>query len=100
MEGRINYDHTFGDHKVTGLFLYNQSRDYYPKRPDDSDYPYQYIPRGYIGFVGRATYGYKSKYLIDVNAGYNGSENFAPGSTRYGFFLQDLLVGLFQKKTS
>lgn len=86
LEGRINYDHTFGDHKVTGLFLYNQSRDYYPKRPDDSDYPYQYIPRGYIGFVGRATYGYKSKYLIDVNAGYNGSENFAPGSTRYGFF--------------
>ena len=49
LEGRINYDHTFGDHKVTGLFLYNQSRDYYPKRPDDSDYPYQYIPRGYIG---------------------------------------------------
>ena len=86
LEGRINYDHTFGDHKVTGLFLYNQSRDYYTKRPDDSDYPYQYIPRGYIGFVGRATYGYKSKYLIDVNAGYNGSENFAPGSTRYGFF--------------
>ena len=26
------------------------------------------------------------KYLVDVSAGYNGSENFAPGKTRYGFF--------------
>lgn len=86
IEGRINYDRTFGDHKINGLFLYNQSRNYYPLQPDGSAAPYPWLPRGYIGFVGRATYGYKSKYLIDVNAGYNGSENFAPGKNRYGLF--------------
>lgn len=79
IEGRINYDRSFGDHKVTGLVLYNQSRDYYPKA-------YTYIPRSYIGLVGRATYSYLSKYMLDVNMGYNGSENFAPGKTRFGLF--------------
>ncbi len=29
--------------------------------------------------MGRATYSYKNKYLGEVNIGYNGSENFAPG---------------------
>jgi hypothetical protein len=35
--------------------------------------------------VGRLTYDYLSKYMIEFNMGYNGSENFAPGK-RYGFF--------------
>lgn len=85
LEGRINYDRMFGDHKVSGLILYNQSRNYYP----DS---YTYLPRNYVGLVGRATYAYQSKYLLDVNVGYNGSENFAPGSTRFGIlpFLSQL----------
>ena len=30
-------------------------------------------------------YNYQQRYLFEVNAGYNGSENFAPGH-RYGFF--------------
>ncbi len=88
LEGKVNYDRTFGannEHKVTGLFLYNQSRDYYPTVSNGTS-PYVYIPRSYVGFVGRATYGYKGRYLLDVNMGYNGSENFAPGRTRYGFF--------------
>ena len=79
IEGRLNYDRTFGDHKVSGLFLYNQSRDYYPDT-------YTYIPRSYVGLVGRATYSYKNKYLFDANVGYNGSENFAPGKNRFGVF--------------
>ena len=80
MEARLDYNRRFArKHHVTGLLLYNQSRDYYPSY-------YEWLPRGYVGFVGRATYGYKDKYLIDVSAGYNGSENFAPGKTRYGFF--------------
>lgn len=86
IEGRLNYDRTFGDHKVSALFLYNQSRNYYPLYADGTVASFQYLPRGYVGFVGRATYGYKSRYLADVNMGYNGSENFAPGKTRYGLF--------------
>lgn len=55
IEARVNYDHTFArDHKVGALFLYNQSRDYYPKKTDGSGSlaQYWYMPRGYIGFVG------------------------------------------------
>ena len=80
LEGRIDYSRKFaGKHAVSGLLLYNQSRDYYPSK-------YSWLPRGYVGFVGRVTYGYKDKYLVDLSAGYNGSENFAPGKMRYGFF--------------
>lgn len=80
LEGRIDYSRRFaGKHAVSALLLYNQTRDYYPKY-------YSYLPRGYVGFVGRLTYGYKDKYLVDLSAGYNGSENFAPGKTRYGLF--------------
>lgn len=79
LEGRINYDRSFGYHKVGALVLYNQSRNYYPST-------YTYIPRSYLGLVGRATYSYMTKYFVDFNVGYNGSENFAPGKTRFGLF--------------
>jgi len=81
MEAGFNYSRRFADkHKVTGLLLYTQNRSYYPSGG------YTYIPKSYLGLVGRATYSYKNKYLFDFNVGYNGSENFAPGSTRYGIF--------------
>ena len=80
LEGRIDYSRRFNrTHAVSALLLYNQTRDYYPSY-------YSYLPRGYVGLVGRLTYGYKDKYLLDLSAGYNGSENFAPGKTRYGLF--------------
>lgn len=80
LEFRADYSRKFaGKHAVSGLLLYNQTRDYYPSR-------YSYLPRGYVGFVARATYGYDDRYLVDISAGYNGSENFAPGKTRYGLF--------------
>lgn len=79
IEARLNYDRSFGDHKVSALLLYNQSRNYYPTQ-------YTYIPRSYVGLVGRATWSYLSKYMFDVNMGYNGSENFAPGKNRFGLF--------------
>ena len=78
LEGAVNYSRDFGNHSVSALFLYNQNKTYYPSYYSD-------IPTGYVGYVGRITYAWKQKYLIDINAGYNGSENFAPGK-RYGFF--------------
>jgi len=82
-EASFNYSAQFGNHGVTGLLLYNQSKSYYPW--DAAGSAFISIPKGYVGFVGRATYNYMLKYMVDVNMGYNGSENFAPGS-RYGFF--------------
>lgn len=42
--------------------------------------------------VGRVTYDYQTKYMIDLNMGYNGSENFAKGK-RFGFSLLLLSAG-------
>ena len=82
-EASLNYARRFGKHNVGGLLLYNQSKNYYPWDSDGS--LYQSIPKGYVGLVGRVTYDYDTKYLLDLNIGYNGSENFAPGH-RYGLF--------------
>ena len=82
-EASFDYVRRFGKHNLTGLLLYNQSKSYYPWDSDNS--LYQSIPKGYVGLVGRVTYDYDTKYLLDFNIGYNGSENFAPGK-RYGLF--------------
>ena len=82
-EASFNYARRFGKHNVGALLLYNQSKTYYPWDSDGSIY--QSIPKGYVGLVGRITYDYDTKYLLDLNIGYNGSENFAPGK-RYGTF--------------
>ncbi len=78
-EAAFNYARTFGENNITGLLLYNQSKKYYPSGG------YGDIPSGYVGLVGRVTYDYASKYLIDFNIGYNGSENFHP-DRRFGVF--------------
>lgn len=78
MEAAFNWSRTFGDHAVTALALYNQSKEYYPGSYSD-------IPRGLVGFAGRTTYSYKNRYLAEFNIGYNGSENFAEGK-RFGTF--------------
>ena len=75
IEGALNYDHTFGDHACTGMVLYQQSQYYYEAN----------VPTGYLGWVSRVTYAYKSRYLLEFNAGYNGSNQFSVAH-RYGFF--------------
>ncbi|EFA43373.1 TonB-linked outer membrane protein, SusC/RagA family [Hallella bergensis DSM 17361] len=78
-EGSFNYNRVFGSHTVSGLLLYNQSKQYYYSSA------YSDTPRSYVGVVGRATYDYKNRYMAEFNIGYNGSENFAPGK-RFGVF--------------
>ena len=79
-ETSLNYNRSFGLHTVTGLVLYNQSKEYYPSSGSWSD-----IPRGYVGLVGRMTYDWNNRYMAEFNIGYNGSENFHP-DRRYGIF--------------
>ena len=79
VEAALNYKRDFGVHHVSALAMYNQSMKYYPK----GNWPG--IPRSYIGFVGRVTYDYHTRYMADFSVGYNGSENFAPGN-RFGLF--------------
>ena len=77
-EAGFDYARRFGDHNVSGLLLYNQSKRFDPGLAF-------LIPNGYQGLVGRATYDFRGRYLAEVNIGYNGTENFAPGK-RFGFF--------------
>ncbi|WP_019989422.1 TonB-dependent receptor [Rudanella lutea] len=72
---KLEYLRNFGNHNVTGLVLANRS-----KRVIDNQVPFVYQ-----GLTSRITYGYDDRYLFEINAAYNGSENFAKGK-RYGFF--------------
>ena len=74
-EGSLNYARSFGPHNVTGLALFQQR-----ERNVGAGFPYRNQ-----GLVGRVTYGYKHKYLLEANVGYTGSEQFA-ASNRYGVF--------------
>ena len=74
----IDYKRAFGDHYITALVNYNQTKRF------DPDLAFL-VPNGYQGVVGRTTYGYKGRYLAEFTFGYNGTENFAEGK-RFGFF--------------
>lgn len=75
LEGSINYDQTFGKHAISAMFMYNQ------RSLDEGEK----LPFRFQGIAGRASYTYDSRYVGEVNFGYNGSENFASGH-RFGFF--------------
>ena len=74
-EGSINYDRKFGRHSVSALVLFNQRENL-----KQTDYAYRTQ-----GLVGRVTYDFGHKYLLEANIGYTGSEQFSP-KNRYGFF--------------
>ncbi|WEK38308.1 MAG: TonB-dependent receptor [Candidatus Pseudobacter hemicellulosilyticus] len=78
----LNYDRTFGDHTVKGLFLYNQQS--YMANVGNDDVMGS-LPYKYQGWIGRFEYGFNNKYFGEFNFGYNGSENF-PAGKRFGFF--------------
>ncbi len=81
LEAAVNYQRDFGLHHVSALAMYNQTMKYYYSTSGS----FQGIPRSYVGFVGRVTYDWNTRYLLDLSIGYNGSENFAEGN-RFGTF--------------
>ena len=76
LQGYINYNRSFQKHSVGGMIL--AQRDYWETTAGE-------IPFNVVGLSSRVTYDYDSRYLAEVNMGYNGSEQFAPAN-RYGFF--------------
>ncbi|WP_448778089.1 SusC/RagA family TonB-linked outer membrane protein [Bacteroides congonensis] len=77
-EASLRYQREWNGHNVGVLALYNQTKTYYPEQ-------FTAIPTACVGFAGRMTYDYHSRYLAEFNIGYNGSENFSPDK-RYGIF--------------
>jgi TonB-linked SusC/RagA family outer membrane protein len=77
----VDYENSFGsekEHNVTALLVYNQRKLFDPRLKYG-------IPNAHQGIVVRTTYDYKMKYLLELNVGYNGTENFIKGK-RFGLF--------------
>ncbi|HRZ96546.1 MAG TPA: TonB-dependent receptor [Paludibacter sp.] len=81
IEGSVNYEKVFKhDQRVSALFLFNQrSLNKFNVDAIES------LPFRNQGIAARVTYSFKDTYFGELNAGYNGSENFSPGK-RFGLF--------------
>lgn len=74
---QLNYYRVFDKkHSVTGLLLAQQQSLIKPNDP---------LPFNVRGLSTRLSYGYDERYILELNVGYNGSEQFAP-KNRYGLF--------------
>jgi TonB-linked SusC/RagA family outer membrane protein len=77
-EASMDYAHSFGRHNVSALFLGNA------QKYTAHNLAYN-TPSGLMGLVGRVTYNFDERYLMEFSMGLNGTENFAP-SRRFGYF--------------
>ena len=93
-EGAMQYDRVFKKHSVGGLLVatsYNGINEYlkeYLKDPGKNTLlndVLRTLPSRNIGLAGRATYNFDSRYYLEANFGYNGSEKFSK-KYRWGFF--------------
>ncbi len=72
---QVNYSNKFGNHTVGGMG--NFSREQYATGSEQPHYR--------ENWVFRATYDYASRYMVEYNGAYNGSEIFAK-ENRFAFF--------------
>ncbi|MGQ1783651.1 MULTISPECIES: SusC/RagA family TonB-linked outer membrane protein [unclassified Saccharicrinis] len=72
---RLDYRRNFGSHNVSGLALFK-------RREWQSGSAFQHYEEEW---VGRATYDFKNKYMLELSVGISGSEQFAPNN-RFGIF--------------
>jgi TonB-linked SusC/RagA family outer membrane protein len=81
-EGALTYNKTFAEkHSVSGLMVFTV-REMHNGTTNDFQLS---LPHRNLGLAGRLTYSYDSRYFLEANFGYNGSERFH-SSQRWGFF--------------
>ncbi|MDR2775780.1 MAG: TonB-dependent receptor [Tannerella sp.] len=81
-ESALNYNRTFEEnHGVSGLLVFNL-RNYLKGNAGSLLLS---LPKRNVGLSGRFTYSYATRYFLEANFGYNGSERFARNH-RFGFF--------------
>ncbi len=74
LQARFDWNRKFGLHDVSAMVSYRQY-----------EFRNAVLPNRNQGFSFRATYDYAHRYLVEFNAGYNGTERLAKGE-RFGFF--------------
>lgn len=81
-ESALDYNRTVAEkHDFSALMVFTLQNKLYANMGDLQ----QSLAYRNIGLAGRFTYAYASRYMLELNFGYNGSERFAPDH-RYGFF--------------
>jgi TonB-linked SusC/RagA family outer membrane protein len=103
----LNYDRTFGEHKVNGLVGWETQQrrgdNFYAQRDlaFSTDYLFAGVDEGQMGgmqsgyndvyelantaMIGRINYAYSSRYIAEAQFRYDGSSKFASGH-QWGFF--------------
>ncbi|GCB33973.1 SusC/RagA family TonB-linked outer membrane protein [Bacteroides faecalis] len=81
LEAAVNYDRDFGKHGVGGLLVMQLRNNHQPNASSLQTS----LPKRNVGLSGRFTYAYDSRYFVEGNFGYNGSERFDKDH-RWGFF--------------
>ncbi|HWW42497.1 SusC/RagA family TonB-linked outer membrane protein, partial [Pedobacter sp.] len=82
LQGVIDYTKDFGeDHNVSAALIGTQQQ----QLNANASTLFTSLPYRNLGLSGRATYAYKSRYFLEFNFGYNGSERFSENH-RFGFF--------------
>jgi TonB-linked SusC/RagA family outer membrane protein len=88
-ESTLNYEKIINEaHRFSGLIYYYMSDSKDTNDINNSsgvNTSMSAIPKRYQGISSRMTYAYSDTYLLDINFGYTGSENFQPGR-QFGFF--------------
>jgi TonB-linked SusC/RagA family outer membrane protein len=84
-ETALQYSREFAKkHALSGLLVFTLRNQEDTGKVNQADVQLS-LPYRNVGFAGRATYGYDSRYFVEFNFGYNGSERFAE-KERFGFF--------------
>lgn len=82
MEANLNWNRSFNDkHDVTAMVVFTM-RNYLT---GDATNLQTSLPARNMNTAGRLTYGFDSRYFVEANFGYNGSERFSK-KERFGFF--------------
>jgi TonB-linked SusC/RagA family outer membrane protein len=87
-EIRLGYNRTFNEvHDLNALLVGTIRNEVGVERTDlsNSEQLQATLPQRNISTAGRLAYGYDSRYFLEFNFGYNGSERFAK-KYRFGFF--------------
>jgi TonB-linked SusC/RagA family outer membrane protein len=73
------------DHDVSGQLVFTMRNKTIPATDAAVNTVLGSLPYRNVGLAGRASYAYQSKYFVEGNFGYNGSERFSKAH-RWGFF--------------
>lgn len=80
-EAAVDYIRSFNKHNLSGMLVLQIQDNAQPNAATlEESLPYRNV-----GLSGRFTYGYDSRYFMEANFGYNGSERFDE-KHRWGFF--------------